>query len=615
MPFRLAHFELPGRLVALFVACSAATAVSTGVGMVLLHLFVSRGQGEGAPVGQLRGVASHVEGACDTGAAGAVGSQLAACATADNVEYCAVVSAGGEILAHSSSARSGETYQEPAGEYIVREGVARVRFMDRETGKTLIEYRLPLSCEEAGQNMLHVAFREIEPTALFTAGWNSLACLLVGPLAFTALGAAVVYRALGPLSKVASELKQLAAVVSPSQVNLGEVQGRGPVAMGWNRLVGVWNSDEHRSNLKQTVAKAIHDLSARRGHEVLGSLPDGLALVDHKGRINFANPAFQAIVAHGKEERAVEGATLEKCLGTDERSQAALSTLRSGSHAAGRAAEIVQSNNGSDHVLRVSRHALRGEGARVGGGEVWCVRDITQQKLAAKTRDDFLQTVSHELRTPLANMKAYAETLTCGEELDLESQKEFCNTINAEAARLARLVDDLLSVSSMEVGALHLESQETDGSRLFNEILGKVKPVMDRKDIVLKTSFPAKWPKFYLDKEKIATALLNVLGNAAKYTPAGGQVDLRVMVAENRLTVIVQDTGVGISQEDIPRLFDKFFRSDNPRVREETGSGLGLSLVKEVVQMHGGTVDVESELNQGTRFTIQLPIGGRGTNV
>ncbi|MFO7906943.1 MAG: ATP-binding protein [Planctomycetota bacterium] len=615
MRFRLAHFELPGRLVALSVVFCAAAAISMGVGLVVLYLFLSRGQVEAVRWRQLRRVASHVESARGVDGARGLEPRLAACATAENVEYCTVVSAGGEILVHSSAERVGETYREPAAEYSTREGVERLRFWSADAKNTLIEYRVPLSGKEEGLGTLHVAFREAEPSARLATGWKFFALVLVAPLGLTVIGAAVLYRALGPLATIAKQLQQLAAVVAPSQVDLKEVRGRGPVARGWNRLAGVWNNDEHRSNLNQTVSRAIHDLSARRGHEVLTSLPDGLALVDREGRINFANPAFQAIVAHGREDVALEGVPVDKCLGTDERSEAVLSRLRSGSRGARRTAEIVQSNNGSDHFLRVSRHALRGKEERSSSAEVWCIRDITQQKLAAKARDGFLQTVSHELRTPLANMKAYAETLASGEELDLESQKEFCNTINAEATRLGRLVDDLLNVSSMEVGALHMESQETDGARLFNEVLGKVRPVMDQKGITLETSFPAKWPKFYLDKEKIATALVNVLGNAAKYTPAGGKVNLRVMVAERQFTVVVQDTGVGISPQDIPRLFDKFFRSNNPRVQEETGSGLGLSLVKEVVQMHGGTVDVESELDQGTRFTIKLPINGREKHV
>jgi two-component system phosphate regulon sensor histidine kinase PhoR len=111
-----------------------------------------------------------------------------------------------------------------------------------------------------------------------------------------------------------------------------------------------------------------------------------------------------------------------------------------------------------------------------------------------------------------------------------------------------------------------------------------------------------------LDKDKLVTSLVNVLGNAAKYTPPRGRVVLRVSISDGKLSIVVEDTGVGISAEEMPRVFDKFFRSADPRVQDQVGSGLGLSLVKEVVRMHGGSVDVKSELDAGTIFTITLPM-------
>jgi len=112
----------------------------------------------------------------------------------------------------------------------------------------------------------------------------------------------------------------------------------------------------------------------------------------------------------------------------------------------------------------------------------------------------------------------------------------------------------------------------------------------------------------HLDKDKITVSLVNVLGNAAKYTPAGGRVAMRVTVSEGKLTVVVEDTGIGIAAEELPRISTKFFRSADPRVREQPGSGLGLSLVKEVVRIHGGSLDIASELNRGTTIHIVLPI-------
>jgi two-component system phosphate regulon sensor histidine kinase PhoR len=209
----------------------------------------------------------------------------------------------------------------------------------------------------------------------------------------------------------------------------------------------------------------------------------------------------------------------------------------------------------------------------------------------------------------LANIKAYAETLSLTEMLDVDKQKEFCNTINAEATRLARLIDDLLSISSMEVGALSLARHETDVDRLLHEAMDKVRPQMAKKHITLHASLPEKLPKLKLDKDKIAATLVNLLGNAAKYTPEGGQVHFKVQAKQDVLQIDVEDTGFGISAEELPKVFDKFFRSSDPRVQKETGSGLGLSLVQEVIRLHGGKLGVQSELNKGTKFTVTLPLG------
>ena len=134
-------------------------------------------------------------------------------------------------------------------------------------------------------------------------------------------------------------------------------------------------------------------------------------------------------------------------------------------------------------------------------------------------RDQFVDTATHELRTPLANIKAYAETLALADVIDIEQQKQFLNTINSEATRLARFVDDLLSVSSMELGSLSLNKQVTDLGRMLNEVLAKVRPQIDEKRLTFEVAFPEKMPEPELDKDKIAAVLVNLLGNAVKYTP------------------------------------------------------------------------------------------------
>ncbi len=144
--------------------------------------------------------------------------------------------------------------------------------------------------------------------------------------------------------------------------------------------------------------------------------------------------------------------------------------------------------------------------------------------------------------------------------------------------------------------------------RLLRESIGKVRAQMEQKEIAFEFVVPEKIPRLNVDKDKFAAALVNLLGNGAKYTPRGGRVTLRVRIDEDALKIEVEDTGVGISEEDLPRVFDKFFRGDDSRVQAETGTGLGLSFAHEVVRLHDGTLTAESQLNEGSTFTIHLPV-------
>jgi two-component system phosphate regulon sensor histidine kinase PhoR len=192
--------------------------------------------------------------------------------------------------------------------------------------------------------------------------------------------------------------------------------------------------------------------------------------------------------------------------------------------------------------------------------------------------------------------------------MDVEQQKSFCNTINEEVSRLSRFVDDLLYLSRMEVGSTPLNVQITSVERLLRETVANVRPQIDQKKIAFDVELPAKLPELVLDKDKFTVALVNLLGNAAKYTPEGGRVRLHVEAKDRVLQIDVEDSGIGISVEDLPKIFGKFFRSSDPRVQAQTGSGLGLSLTNEIVRLHAGKLTVQSELNKGSRFTVVLPM-------
>jgi PAS domain S-box-containing protein len=336
---------------------------------------------------------------------------------------------------------------------------------------------------------------------------------------------------------------------------------------------------------------------------VLQAVPEGIALTDHEGRVLMANHALAALI--GADEATLQGSVLAYLVPWHGDSDGA--TKRSPFEETSRPAsiELKRGLTSAEGILRISRSQLPADDGRA-TSHVWLIRDVTQQKLAEEAREQFVDHATHELRTPLANIKAYAETLSLHDFDDAEQRRNFLNTINTEASRLARFVDDLLNISRMEAGSLTLHLQKTDVLRLLTEVVEKVRPQIEQKELTFGVTLPTKLPELTLDKENLIAALVNVLGNAAKYTPTGGKVTLRVE-HDGALQIHVEDTGFGIAKEEIPKLCSKFFRSSDPRVQEAAGTGLGLAFTNEIVRLHGGRMQIHSELDKGSRFTITLP--------
>jgi len=521
--------------------------------------------------------------------------------------YASIVGLDGIYLAHTDEGLQGMPQLQPMGDLLRWGTVSGTRFVDQQ-GRTLREYQVPLTVNSDPIGSLQ--FAVVEPTAKATlmalAQYAPIAILV--PLSLIALGALVLGRLAGAVAEVDDQLRQIALLPPGMEFTLSPSTSRNGASIGWNRIVE--SLDELRNNsghqsLNDRLADAI---AARRQNEqidILQNLSDGVAVTDMEGRITFANRAIEALLGSTPTEDSLEGTTIDERL-IQEMPELAQCSLFD-PECANRSVVSEGQRNGtnSDRVLRVSRQPLVGNSMK---GQVWSLRDVTQQKLADKMRDQFIDTATHELRTPLSNIKAYAEMLATCDKIELEQQKEFCNTINSEVTRLARFVDDLLSISSMEVGSLSADRQNVETARLFEEVLAKVQPVMQQKEIQFEVRLPEKMGSLRLDKEKMVAVLVNLLGNAAKYTPDGGHVSLKVKLEDEQLQIAVEDTGLGISPEELPMVFEKFFRSTDARVQAETGTGLGLSLAREVVRMHGGDISVESQLDKGSTFLVSIPL-------
>ncbi len=270
-------------------------------------------------------------------------------------------------------------------------------------------------------------------------------------------------------------------------------------------------------------------------------------------------------------------------------------------------------------------------------GYVLDCHDLTPMKQLESIRADFVANVSHELRTPLTAIKGYAETLLNGASQDPEHATRFLTIIDRHSERLSRLIDDLLTLSNLELGRTELQREELSVSELVDEAFDVVQEKAQRGAITLSRNLPPSLPMISGDRDRIHQVLINLIDNAVKYTPAQGQVTVSVQVLTQHagqdgqgelgetsssagqtiiettarpdwLEIAVSDTGCGIPETDIPRLTQRFYRVDKARSRELGGTGLGLAIVKHIVLAHGGSLQIESQLDHGTTVQVTLPL-------
>ncbi|MDD5155959.1 MAG: ATP-binding protein [Candidatus Omnitrophica bacterium] len=241
-------------------------------------------------------------------------------------------------------------------------------------------------------------------------------------------------------------------------------------------------------------------------------------------------------------------------------------------------------------------------------GAILVFHDITELRRLEQIRQDFVANVSHELRTPISSIKGYAETLLEGALKDKHNAKDFINIIYQDAERLSQLINDLLDLSRIESGKMKMNVVELDPVSVIKRAMTVIDNQAKVKSIALKLDFAPELPDIKADETRLSQVLINLLDNAIKYTPENGSVTISAAVSADALQIDVSDTGIGISDKDLPRIFERFYRVDKARSRELGGTGLGLSIVKHIVQAHGGQVWVKSEPGLGSTFSFTIPL-------
>jgi len=260
----------------------------------------------------------------------------------------------------------------------------------------------------------------------------------------------------------------------------------------------------------------------------------------------------------------------------------------------------------SGEVFQISLGYLAGKEEGV-IGKVISFKNITTEKSSEKAKHEFITHITHELLTPLTTINSYNEMLMDDEVDNIEMQKEFYNTISDETRRLTRLVKNLLNISKIEMGSLTLNKGLVKSDWLFEDCLTAVEGAAQKKNITIERNLPDHFPSLFGDKELLKVGIINILGNAVKYTPEEGSIKFSLTELDDVVVFEVIDDGYGISKEDLACIFDKFYRSTDPRVTAQSGSGLGLALTSEIIRLHGGEIQVSSKVDEGSHFIIRLP--------
>ncbi|WP_419956242.1 ATP-binding protein [Neobacillus niacini] len=240
-------------------------------------------------------------------------------------------------------------------------------------------------------------------------------------------------------------------------------------------------------------------------------------------------------------------------------------------------------------------------------GAVAVLRDMTEERVLEKMRKDFIANVSHELRTPISMLQGYSEAIVDDIAESQEEKKEMAKVIYDESLRMGRLVNELLDLARMEAGHIQLTLDEVNLYSFMNRIVHKFQGLARENDIYLSADLENDLPNVLFDPDRIEQVLTNLIDNAIRHTPQGGSVRLLVKADDLGIKVEVSDSGSGIPEEDLPFVFERFYKADKARTRGRAGTGLGLAIAKNIIDAHRGHISVQSKIGQGTTFSFLLP--------
>ena len=357
-----------------------------------------------------------------------------------------------------------------------------------------------------------------------------------------------------------------------------------------------------------------------KNEAILKGITDGVVVLDAERNIVLFNPKAAEILEI--EAPSVEQQPLQQILGRSESPEGLELTQRFYDKFIDTVDEIKAGDPAVDFRIDIGPKAIVVSLASIALAAeelpsiVTVIRDISKEAQIDRIRNEFISTVSHELRTPMTSIKGYADLLMSGNKqvgaLN-PTQNRFVQVIQSNANRLTELVNDILEISRIETGRIKLQFEALDLVSIIEEVAVSFEGQLVQKAINLSLDLPESLPEIYADKGRLVQVLVNLVGNAWQYTPEGGSVTVKAKIADDEFVQVdVVDTGIGIVEKDVQFIFDRFFRSERLEVQVVDGTGLGLSITQSFVEMLGGKIWVESELDVGSIFSFTVPINRDG---
>lgn len=374
--------------------------------------------------------------------------------------------------------------------------------------------------------------------------------------------------------------------------------------------VGAWFSQRTKvrklrstfNQMADQLQAKIRELEASRSQieGILQGMSEGVLAVDSHGQILLMNSAARQILEMGPQVHI--GQVLTEAVRSPQ-IQALVHQVQANGKPCSQDVTLYVP---SERHLRI--HATTGSSAPDDSTVLLVIHDITDLKRLENLRREFVANVSHELKTPLTAIQGAVETLLDGAMSDPANSRSFLESIAEETTRLHRLVEDLLTLAQVESKPAAFHREAVNIRPLLEAQVNRYQALAHAHQVSIQLEVPQEDHSLLADRDQLAQAVGNLLDNAIKYNHTGGQVTVRMSESSGRLRIEVEDSGIGIPPEDLPRIFERFYRVDKARSRQTGGTGLGLSIVKHAAEAHDGSVQVESRPDQGSRFTLDLPL-------